>query len=265
MRLGVVLSCLLICFVFSSSLSFAQDDRSLPDTPPVDESVRLQALSLLDAGVSGVEREATDPDSLASDEDSDPGQKGSGTAPGRSKPGAGTSGTPAVATTYVFPTSGEMNRYWLKNTLGPKAFAGAAFTASWNQWVTDSPSEWSKDATGWFQRYGSSLLDNGINTTSLVWISRAMGQDPRYIRCDCTGFWPRTRHAIVLAFTAPNRNGDLKFSPAKIVAPFTGPSVTRNTIYPDRFGFGDVFSGGAYYVAGSIGWNWVREFILRKW
>ena len=158
-----------------------------------------------------------------------------------------------------------MDRYWLKNTLGPKALVGAAFTASWNQWVTDSPSEWGKDAAGWGQRYGSSFLDNAINTTSVVWISRATGQDPRYRRCDCKGLWPRTRHAIELTFMSYNRNGSLAFSPAKVIAPFTGPMVTRNTIYPDRFGFSDAARGGGYYFAGSVGWNLVREFIWHIW
>jgi hypothetical protein len=41
-----------------------------------------------------------------------------------------------------------MNRYWFKNTIGPKALIGGAFTASWNQWIADSPREWTKDAKG---------------------------------------------------------------------------------------------------------------------
>jgi hypothetical protein len=154
-----------------------------------------------------------------------------------------------------------MNRYWFKNTIGPKAFAGAAFTASWNQWVADSPSDWAKDATGYGQRYGSALLDNGVNTTSLVWISRATAQDPRYRRCDCTGVWPRARHAIVMSYMSYNRSGDLRFSPAKIIAPVTGPLVTRSLIYPNE-GPGDAFSGWGYYLAGGVGWNIVREFFF---
>jgi hypothetical protein len=55
-----------------------------------------------------------------------------------------------------------------------------------------------------------------------------------------------------------NHSGGLSFSPAKIIAPFTGPMVTRNTIYPDRYGFDNAASGGGYYVAGSVAWNMVR-------
>jgi hypothetical protein len=60
---------------------------------------------------------------------------------------------------------------------------------------------------------------------------------------------------------AYNRSGNLTFSPAKIIAPFTGPAVTRHTYYPDRFGWGNVGSAGGYYLAGSVAWNMVREFI----
>jgi hypothetical protein len=257
---------LMACLPLSLSLLFAQSSNARQALVP-NESVELQSPSLPASDISGADVTATNPDAPAPDASNSQTNKtgNGGSTPGCTQP-CGTSSGPAAAGTYVFPTSGEMNRYWMKNTLGPKAWVGAAFTASWKQWVSDSPSEWSKDFTGWSQRFGVSLLDNGINTTTLVWVSRAMNQDPRYRRCDCTGFWPRTRHAIVLSVMAYNRNGDLVFSPAKVGSPFTGPMVTRPTLYPDRFGISNAFTGGggAYYLAGSVGWNWVREFILKK-
>ncbi len=251
MRLQVVLSCLIACCLSPLPLSFGQTS----DQPEETAVLQPPVPTYLDLNVP--DTAATD---TASSVDPQGNGKSSGSVTGRAKPGAGSVST---STTYVFPTAHDMNRYWLSNSIGPKALLGAAFTASWDQWIVDSPSEWTKDATGWGQRYGASLLDNGINTTSLVWLSRAMGQDPRYRRCDCTGLWPRTRHAITLGFTAYNRSGNLKFSPAKIIAPYTGPLVTRNTIYPNNFGTGDAFSGGVYYIAGSVAWNLVREFIWR--
>jgi len=257
-RIQVFFGCLIAC-LFSFSLSFAQ---TLSQPEGAENSVLLKPVALLlNPHTTETDTPEAAADSLPSTEPQSKA-KPSGTPAGRAKPGVG---SPAVATPYTFPTSGEMNRFWLKNSLGPKAAIGAAFTASWNQWVIDSPKEWSKDATGWSQRFGSSLLDNAINTTSLVWLSRASGQDPRYRRCDCTGVGPRTGHAILLAFTAYNRNGDLKFSPAKIVAPVTGPLVTRNVVYPDSFGTSNAFSGWGYYLAGGVAWNIVREFFFKGW
>ena len=154
-----------------------------------------------------------------------------------------------------------MNRYWLRSTVGAKALIGGVFTGSWRTWVNQSPEEWDQGANGWSRRFGVALLDNGINTSALVLASRAMHQDPRYRRCDCKGAGARAGHAFLLTFMSLNRNGDRTFAPAKLVTPFFGPLVTRNTVYPDRFGSGDAATSGAYYLLGSVGWNLFREFV----
>jgi len=257
LRIQVLLSSLIACFMVP--LSFGQTLSQPPAAAP-EETAELQPLHLIDTDLSRTDTNATVENTVPSTEPSaDPQGKGSGNPSGRAKP---TATAPAATTPYVFPTSADMNRYWLEYTIGgPKPYLGATFTASWNQWVSDSPKEWSKTATGWSQRFGSSLLDNGINTTSLVWISRATHLDPRYHRCECAGVKARSFHAMKLVFASYNRSGNLTLAPAKFVAPFTGPAVTRNTIYPDRFGWGDVGTGGAYYFLGGLAWNFVKEFI----
>jgi hypothetical protein len=157
-----------------------------------------------------------------------------------------------------------MNRYWLRTTLGPKAFVGAAFSGVWNTWVTNSPDEWGQGGSGWSKRFGSSLLDNGINSSSLVLGSRLVHQDPLYYRCECQGLKPRVWHAVRMTFMSHKMDGSLTVAPVKIISPFTGPMVTRNTIYPSSFGWGNAFSGGAYYLAGGVAWNLAREFISRR-
>ena len=223
MRIPAVFSCLVAGCLFSFSLSFAQTSSPLPPAVP-EETVELQPLTLIDSRLQTTttvdETQQTSADSQAAD--SQANGKGSGSATKRTKVTGSPTGEVPASTAYVFPTSGQMNRYWLKNTLGLKPILGSAFTASWNTWVTNSPSEWGKDATGWGKRYGASLLDNGINTATLVWISRATGRDPRYHRCGCTGLRPRSRHAIQMAFMSYNRSGSLRFSPAKVVSPFAG-------------------------------------------
>ena len=200
--------------------------------------------------------------------DSAPGSPDAGT-PGTTGGNVSTPSTTArtkpTTTAYTFPTGSEMTHYWVKNVVGPKAAVGAAFTASWKTWVDQSPDEWHRGASGWSKRLGTAALDNAINTSSLVLLSRAMGQDPRFYRCDCSGFFPRTGHAFKLVFTSRNRNGNSVFAPAKIISPFTGPLVTRSTIYPDSFGPSDAFRGGSgpYYLVGTFAWNMIREFIWR--
>ena len=247
MRIPVFLICLFACSVCCASFSFGQI--------PAEPAQTLEG--------AGEPNSKTTEDNVPS-EDPQGGQKDAqtGTA-SRSKPSP-TGTASSASTAYTFPTTGQMNRYWLRNTIGPEGLIGSSFTASWHQWVTDSPKEWTKDAEGWGKRFGTAMLDNGINESSLVLISRAIGQDPRYHRCDCTGLWPRSMQAIKLVFMSYNRGGNIVFSPAKIVSPFTGPMVTRNTIYPDRYGFGDAALAGGYYFAGRVAWNLVREFIWKK-
>jgi hypothetical protein len=246
LRIRNSVSSLFACSIFFVCLSFGQT--------PAEEPQSSQ--NAVQANAGAAEDNGTSEDPQGHDK-----AAGSGTA-ARTKPSP--AGTASASTTYVFPTTREMNRFWFRNTIGPEALIGGSFTASWNQWVSDSPREWTKDGEGWGKRFGAAMLDNGINESSLVLISRAIGQDPRYHRCDCTGLWPRSRQAVKLAFMSYNRNGNIVFSPAKIIAPFTGPMVTRNTIYPDRYGFGDAASSGGYYFAGRVAWNLFREFIWKK-
>ena len=187
------------------------------------------------------------------------------TEPGPSPDPQGNSNPSALpATGYVFPSRSELNHYWLKNTIGIRAIAGATLRATWTTWVNDTPEEWGEGASGWFRRFGVGLLDNGINQSALHLISRATHQDPMYYSFKGSPFMTRVKHAVRMSYTSRNHQGDAVFSPAKIISPFVGPMVTRNTIYPDRFNSGDALVSGATYLAGSVGWNLVREFIFKS-
>jgi hypothetical protein len=171
------------------------------------------------------------------------------------------------ASTYVFPTKRQIIRYGYRGVAGVRTLAGSAVTASWNTWVSDTPKEWDSDFGGWSKRFGAKVLDNGINQSTLVGLSLATHQDPIYYRCSCTGFWPRTGHAVQGTYRARNRQGDSLFSIARVTSPFVGPIITRNTIYPSRYDTLDGIKGGAFYMLGTAGWNMVREFFLKgpKW
>lgn len=274
LRRIVVLNCTIACFLLSSNRLFAQTAQSAQTA----EEMTLTSAPLA-VSHQGVPSDSVKPSTTAEAapyEDRQAGQQVHGGDPG-TEPNdptgttVGTAGTTAgVATgaaavsTYTFPTARQMAHYWLRNTVGPRAFIGGAFTASWNTWVITSPTEWHRNASGWGKRLGSSLLDNSINQSSLVLLSRAMGQDPMYYRCACSGLGPRLGHAIKMTFIARNRNGDAVFAPAKLIAPFTGPLVTRDTLYPDRFGPSNAMSGAAYYLAGGVAWSIIREFVWKS-
>jgi hypothetical protein len=187
---------------------------------------------------------------------------GNGNNVSRSKPSSG-SVAPA-ATGYVFPSSGEVFRHWVWSIVGPRTLIPSGLRATWNTWVEDTPKEWEEDASGWGKRFGAAVADNGMNETALTLLSSAMHQDRQYYRCPCTGTWSRARHAIKMSFMSRNHSGDTVFAPPKIISRWVGPMVTRNTIYPGRYNSGDAAVSGATYLAGSVGWNLLREFFLKS-
>ena len=218
-----------------------------------EQTAELQPVTLTDlTGPGGFETAAAVAEETPAAADSQ--SQGNGNVSGNGN------GAALASTTYVFPTDRQMGEYWLRNVLGPRAFIGATFSASWSTWVNLTPDEWGH-RRGWGRRFGVSLLDNSMNQSSLVLLSLAMNQDPIYYRCDCSGAWARTKHAIKMSFTSRNPSGASVFAPAKIVSPFVGPLVTRNTIYPSRFDSSNGASSGAGYLAGSVAWNIIREFI----
>ncbi len=250
LRKFVVCNCLISCYLLSYTISSAQN-VSQPAPVLAAQTVELQPDALIDSATpSGSET------NTVSEEPPLPSPQ----SPGNGNVNQNVNGRALAATTYVFPTGREMGAYWLRNVVGPKAFIGATITSSWNTWVNISPDEWGH-RRGWGRRFGVSLLDNSMNESSRVLLSLAMNQDPMYYRCDCSGAWARAKHAIKLSFTSRTSSGAYVFAPPKIVAPFVGPLVTRNTIYPSSFDSSNAASAGAYYLAGSIGWNLVREFI----
>lgn len=168
---------------------------------------------------------------------------------------------------YEFPSGKERARYWLKRSMGPTAFVAAATGASWGTWVTNEPPEWGKRGEGFGRRVGNSLATTAINQTSLTLISEVTRQDSAYYRCACSGFGPRLKHVMKMTFMGRNRKGEMVFSPGKMISPFIGPMVTRNTLYPDRYGPGDAAVSGVYGIGAFTAWNFVYEFILpaKRW
>jgi hypothetical protein len=256
-----LLVCLVAFCLLSPLVSYAQD--IIETVPPAPEEV--VGTKIVPAFLEGrakiltanysllLRRDATAPDA-STEPDPSPDPQGNG------------NGNPSAlaATGYVFPSNSELRRYWLRNTIGLRAFAGATFRASWTTWINESPDEWGDGASGWFRRFGVGLLDNGINQTALHFLSRATHQDPMYYSFKGSPFMTRVKHAFRMSYTSRNHDGDAVISPAKLISPFVGPMITRNTIYPDRFNSWNALGSGATYLAGSVGWNLVREFFFKS-
>jgi hypothetical protein len=137
--------------------------------------------------------------------------------------------------------------------------------------ISDSNPQWGDGFEGFAKRLGSRqaqfIIQNSI--TSLG--DGMLGWEPRYDRCRCDGFWPRTRHAILRNFVTYDRS-EKSLRPQ--VMPFLGafgsaaiattwePGNPRWEVRGYQAAITQVFVG--------VGINWLGEFapeivrILRK-
>lgn len=93
--------------------------------------------------------------------------------------------------------------------------------------VHDSNPQWGDGAEGFAKRFGTReaqfVIQNSVNSLG----DGLLGWEPRYDRCRCDGFWPRTRHAIARNFvTYAHDEKSLRPQLMPYVGAFAGGSVT---------------------------------------
>ena len=107
--------------------------------------------------------------------------------------------------TYLRPTEGAMVRNYIFDGFGPYPIVGAAFAAGINQ-LNDSPPEWNQGIEGYSKRFGSNFGIAAVGTSTRYGLAEAFREDTLYYRCQCTGAFPRLRHAMLFDInSAPRR------------------------------------------------------------
>ena len=105
------------------------------------------------------------------------------------------------------PLTPEQRReIYLKQTLTtPGAYMKRMFAAGFDQ-VRGVPYQWDDGWTGYSERFAS-REGQFIASNSLTALGNAaLKYEPRYDRCRCRGFWPRTAHAIMRNFLTYNES-----------------------------------------------------------
>jgi len=152
-------------------------------------------------------------------------------------------------------------RTYLFDAFGPYPIAGAAIIAGVNQ-SENTPPEWGQGARGYGQRFGSNLAIAAVTTTTRYGLAEAFREDTVYYRCECQGFFPRMRHAMISTVTARHgENGHRRLSFPALVAPYAGTMTAVYGWYPSRFGPEDALRMGNYNLLAFLGENVALEFI----
>src|SRR5271163_1882815 len=195
-----------------------------------------------------------------------PAQSQTQTAP----PPASSSSSLQLTLTYHRPSETEKLKNYAFDSFGPYAFFGAAVAGAYQQAVTTnatphisgSPPDWGQ---GW-DSYGVRVANNfGINLvtqTTRYGLAEVFHEDTLFYRCECDGFVPRLKHALISTITA--RHGDdghRMFSFASLVAPYAGGEAAALGWYPSRYNAKDGFRIGNYNLAVQAGLNVALEFI----
>lgn len=161
---------------------------------------------------------------------------------------------------YVQPSQKTMAENYVFDAFGPYPIGGAALAAGINQW-SNTPPEWDQGVRGFGKRFGSDYAIAAIGTTTRYGLAEAFQEDTLYYRCDCSGPFPRLRHAVISTFTGRRgQDGHRVFSFPALVAPYVGSMVAVYSWYPDRFGAKDAFRMGNYSLVGYMGSNITLEF-----
>jgi hypothetical protein len=161
---------------------------------------------------------------------------------------------------YTVPTEEQKLQLLAFNAFGPVAFAEAGLTGGIQQ-ATKSPPEWGSGWGGYGKRVASGFGIELVTTTANYGIAEVLREDTAYYACECNGFFPRVRHAVISTFTARRgADGHIVFSVGGLVSPYVG-SMTALAWYPQRYGVKDGFRLGNYNLAGQAAGNLLLEFI----
>jgi hypothetical protein len=161
---------------------------------------------------------------------------------------------------YVRPTQATMARNYAFDTFGPYPVVGAAITAGVNQ-ASNAPPEWKQGFQGYSKRFGSDFGIAAVATTTRYGLAEAFKEDTLYYRCECSGLFPRARHALASTLTGRHGgDGHRVFSIPALVAPYAGSMAAVYGWYPNRFNAKDGFRLGNYSLLLYAGGNLALEF-----
>lgn len=106
-------------------------------------------------------------------------------------------------------------------------------------------------------RQGQFVIQNSLSALG----NGLLGYEPRYNRCRCDGFWPRTRHAVIRNFVTYDRT-ETKIRPqVPLYAAAFGAGVVAATWTPNH----DLLTLGAHGVLTQAGFGIVANTIGEFW
>ena len=152
----------------------------------------------------------------------------------------------------------RLDIYLQQTLVSPSDYMKRAFAAGIDQ-ARGVPSQWDDGWGGYAERFAS-REGQFITANSLAALGNAaLRYEPRYDQCRCSGFWPRTKHAILRNFVTYDRSEqELRPQLALYGGAFGGGLVSSSWKPHPR----DMWSDGAYAMLGQAGYGALLNFFI---
>lgn len=157
--------------------------------------------------------------------------------------------------------------YFRQTYLNVGSYAARAFAAGIDQ-AQGTPRQWGGGAAGYGRRFASRYGQFAIGETFVAAGNAALGYEPRYDLCRCTGFWPRSAHAVLRNFVTYDQSEKTMHTQIPLYAGWFAAGMISSTWMP---GHQSAWRNGGIVALQQAGYgsgvNWVSEFaidILRK-
>jgi hypothetical protein len=173
---------------------------------------------------------------------------------------------PLVSPTAIKPnvleplTPGEKGRLALRNMFGPRAIGNRLIAVGWDS-LRDHPEEWGGGWEGFGSRFGSRMGRLWVRNSIRLSTDVAFRIEPRYDRCDCSGFLARTGHAWKRVIVSRSDSGGEMPAYSNFAGAYVTPWITY-TWYPDRLNTTQrKLESGTMY----LGWRGVTNMLREFW
>jgi len=149
---------------------------------------------------------------------------------------------------------------YLVSTVGPVPLLGEALGAGISHWQ-NTPEEWGQGWGAYGKRYGSAVAYNGVRQTITYAASIAFHEDNRYFASHKSGFWPRTRYALLSTVTSRSPDGRRTFSVSSVSGVVGAAAISSVWGPPSWRNVGSISGNAGISFGVTAGFNIVREFL----
>lgn len=152
--------------------------------------------------------------------------------------------------------------YFGQTYLNLGSYAARAFAAGIDQ-ARGAPHDWGGGAAGYGRRFASRYGQFAIQNTLVAGGNAALGYEPRYDLCRCSGFWPRSKHAVMRNFVTYDHSEFRSRPQIPLYAGAFGAGMISSTWMP---GHPNAWRNGAFVALQQAGYgsgiNWLSEFAI---